>query len=200
MPGYVRAAERREQLLAAARAVLVRDGLNDLTLRAVAAEAGVRLSALQYIFPTRADLVDGLVDAVLADVGASELEVGDLGLERELRRMIDWFADVGLGDPAVAELLRFELVASVSPASEPVPYPLGGPILAGRIGELVGRIAENGQELWARPVEQIAALWTDALLGLIVRGLQAGDPELLRERGMELVEQVVALAQPRPRG
>ena len=69
MAGYVRAAEREAQLLEAAKTVLVRDGYQALTLRTVAREAGIGLSTLQYVFRTRADLVQALVDKVTEDAG-----------------------------------------------------------------------------------------------------------------------------------
>ncbi|MFB6889570.1 TetR/AcrR family transcriptional regulator [Kitasatospora sp. NPDC056327] len=57
--------ERREALLDAAEGVLVAEGGPELTMRAVAAAAGVRLGHLQYYFPTHADLVAAVLDRVL---------------------------------------------------------------------------------------------------------------------------------------
>ncbi len=69
MARYVRAAQREAQLLEAATTVLVRDGYPALTLRAVAREAGVGLSTVQYVFHTRADLVQALIGKVTEDAG-----------------------------------------------------------------------------------------------------------------------------------
>ncbi|MFF2950109.1 TetR family transcriptional regulator [Kitasatospora sp. NPDC057965] len=57
--------ERREALLDAAEGVLVAEGGAELTMRAVAAAAGVRLGHLQYYFPTHADLVAAVLERVL---------------------------------------------------------------------------------------------------------------------------------------
>ncbi|MET8701261.1 TetR family transcriptional regulator [Kitasatospora sp. NPDC004723] len=57
--------ERREALLDAAERVLVAEGGAELTMRAVAAAAGVRLGHLQYYFPTHADLVAAVLERVL---------------------------------------------------------------------------------------------------------------------------------------
>jgi AcrR family transcriptional regulator len=211
MPGYVRAAERRAQLLAAGEEVLVRDGLADLTLRAVAEQAGVRLSALQYIFPTRDELVTALTMHVLDKLAvtttfesgepvplADSLDTADRGLEIELRNVVEWFATVGLATPAVVELVRHELVTSLSRDPGPHPYPLGGPVLVEGQRRRVQRIAKSGQEQWALPVDEIAELWADAIIGLVVQILREGDPATFRARGMRLVDHVVTVAQPRP--
>ncbi|GAA1408515.1 hypothetical protein GCM10009639_58320 [Kitasatospora putterlickiae] len=58
-------AERRETLLDAAEGLLVAEGGPELTMRAVAAAAGVRLGHLQYYFPTHADLVAAVLERVL---------------------------------------------------------------------------------------------------------------------------------------
>ncbi|MER7761776.1 TetR family transcriptional regulator [Streptomyces sp. NPDC097619] len=57
---------RRAELLAAAERVLAGEGGAELTLRAVAAEAGVRIGHLQYYFPARADLIAALLEQVLS--------------------------------------------------------------------------------------------------------------------------------------
>ncbi|MFJ6483718.1 MULTISPECIES: TetR/AcrR family transcriptional regulator [unclassified Streptomyces] len=58
--------QRRTDLLDAAERVLTASGGAELTLRAVAEEAGVRLGHLQYYFPARSDLLSALLDRILA--------------------------------------------------------------------------------------------------------------------------------------
>ncbi|MFD9480498.1 MULTISPECIES: TetR family transcriptional regulator [Streptomyces] len=58
--------QRRTALLDAAERVLTSSGGSELTLRAVAEEAGVRLGHLQYYFPARAALLSALLDRILA--------------------------------------------------------------------------------------------------------------------------------------
>ena len=134
MPGYVRAADRREQLLDAAVEVLVRDGVDGLTLRDVAAQAGVRLSTLQYIFSSRAELIAALAERVLSNAAYGQFVVGTGGLGHELRRLVDWFATQFLADPAMVELVRHEYVARVThrDPTEAVEFPAGRPIVTGR--------------------------------------------------------------------
>lgn len=58
--------ERRVRVAEAASRVLVRDGLTALSVRNVAAEAGLAPSSLRYAVPTQADLREGAIDLVYA--------------------------------------------------------------------------------------------------------------------------------------
>ncbi|MEU9125022.1 TetR/AcrR family transcriptional regulator [Streptomyces sp. NPDC048506] len=55
---------RRTSLLDAAEAVLVAKGA-EVSLRAIAAEAGVRIGHLQHYFPSRADLIKAVLERAL---------------------------------------------------------------------------------------------------------------------------------------
>lgn len=57
---------RREQILAAASALLLDAGYAAFSVRGVAARAGVRLSHVQYYFPDPADIVAALLDRFVA--------------------------------------------------------------------------------------------------------------------------------------
>ncbi|MFE0013149.1 TetR/AcrR family transcriptional regulator, partial [Streptomyces erythrochromogenes] len=57
--------QRRAALLDAAEHVLGSAGGAELTMRAVADAAGVRLGHLQYYFPARSDLLAALLDRIL---------------------------------------------------------------------------------------------------------------------------------------
>ncbi|MFE7564236.1 TetR family transcriptional regulator [Kitasatospora sp. NPDC057500] len=117
-------AERREALLDAAEGVLVAEGGPELTMRAVAAAAGVRLGHLQYYFPTHADLVAAVLERVLrrsaerlaplltADAEAADAPaavVAALLAEQEDARLVRLFAEVwalAARDAAVAGAVR----------------------------------------------------------------------------------------------
>ncbi|MEU6314974.1 TetR/AcrR family transcriptional regulator [Streptomyces sp. NPDC047014] len=58
--------QRRTALLDAAEAILGSSGGAELTMRAVADAAGVRLGHLQYYFPSRSALLAALLDRILA--------------------------------------------------------------------------------------------------------------------------------------
>ncbi|GAA4776858.1 MULTISPECIES: TetR/AcrR family transcriptional regulator [Streptomyces] len=64
-PATAKGLRRRAELLDAAERLLSASGGAQLTLRAVADEAGVRLGHLQHYFPSRAELVAALLDRVL---------------------------------------------------------------------------------------------------------------------------------------
>ena len=58
---------RAADIVGAARELLAGTGEEPFTLRSVAEQAGVRLSHLQYYFPTKGDLVRALLESVAAD-------------------------------------------------------------------------------------------------------------------------------------
>ncbi|WP_028477311.1 TetR/AcrR family transcriptional regulator [Nocardia sp. CNY236] len=59
-------ARRRAALLDVAEDILFESGHEALTLRAVAARAGIRLGHVQYYFATRADIVGAVLDRTLS--------------------------------------------------------------------------------------------------------------------------------------
>src|SRR5438874_13813198 len=61
-----------DQILAAARTVLHRDGVARLSTRAVAAEAGVNLSLIHYYFRSREGLLLALLERMDADLVARQ--------------------------------------------------------------------------------------------------------------------------------
>lgn len=54
---------KREQIVEAARLVLIREGSAGFSMRKVAHHAGMSLGHLQYYFPSRAELLDALLSA-----------------------------------------------------------------------------------------------------------------------------------------
>lgn len=65
---YVEAAERSRQCVAAARQVMARDGVPKASLRAVATEAGIPLGTLQYVFPTKEQLLEAVIEDVVEEI------------------------------------------------------------------------------------------------------------------------------------
>ena len=59
---------RKEEILEAARAVLIRDGGAEFSVRKVAQAAGMSIGNLQYHFASRVDLLGGLLDADIAQI------------------------------------------------------------------------------------------------------------------------------------
>lgn len=69
MVALERQPQTKDQILRATRVVLQRDGVGNLSIRAVAVEAGVNLALVHYHFHSR----DGLLLAVLEDLNAELL-------------------------------------------------------------------------------------------------------------------------------
>ncbi len=110
MVTYVKASERRAQLVVAARAVLCRDGVAGTTLRAVAAEAEVPLGTLHYVFATKEQLITAVVEDIRNEVFAvfQSAEV-DAGLEHAIRHGVEnYWQQLVVNQPELA-LMRHEV-------------------------------------------------------------------------------------------
>ena len=79
------------KILVAAKKVLVRDGLEGLTLDAIAREAGVNKAATHYHFGSKAGLIEAIVDEIVLEECASMAHdvASDASLERRLDSLID---------------------------------------------------------------------------------------------------------------
>lgn len=66
-PSSTRGAQRRLDILSVARSLLVEEGYGEFSVRKVAQKAGIRLSNLQYYFPTREALVQALFAQMIQD-------------------------------------------------------------------------------------------------------------------------------------
>jgi AcrR family transcriptional regulator len=58
-------AERRQQLVDAAIAVMTRDGVNKATTRAIVAEAGTSLSVFHYCFDSKQSLLEAVIKTIV---------------------------------------------------------------------------------------------------------------------------------------
>ncbi len=81
----VRQRARKDEILIAARRILIEEGHHRLTMRKVAEQVGIKLASLQYHFPNREELLvaliqlgnesyQGLVNSLLGEVDSSETE------------------------------------------------------------------------------------------------------------------------------
>ena len=89
-----RKANSREKILAAAADVAREAGPGSLSLEAVASRAGVSKGGLLYNFPTKAKLMQGLVESYLSDFQkALEARAAEAGRESVLSAYIKLSAD-----------------------------------------------------------------------------------------------------------
>ncbi|GAA2532199.1 transcriptional regulator [Winogradskya humida] len=139
--------QRRRELAGAVWRVIVRDGVADVSIRAVAAESGWSSGALRHYFATRAELLAFACEEVIGQVTARVSAIRPTGSVREaagevlLQTMpVDEerhteasiafaFLALGLGDPALARVQRlhfstmYELCLRL--ISQLVPDPVG---------------------------------------------------------------------------
>lgn len=73
--GYAKGHETREEILRAALHLLVEEGYRAMTMRRIAGKCGMKLGNLTYHFPTREDLVQALLDAVISSYEIEFLEI-----------------------------------------------------------------------------------------------------------------------------
>ncbi len=101
--------ERRELLLESAFRVIARRGVDGATTRAICAEAGVTLSTFHYVFATRDELLEALVErgtekeltAVGAALGEGALDIspGRAGVVAILQSALSAYIDGVQADP-----------------------------------------------------------------------------------------------------
>ena len=194
---YIKAEARRGQLVAAARAVLEREGLAGATLRAVAAEAGMGLSTMHYIFPSKEQLLravlEDVIEQITAAFGASAGDTADLETAMRQSTLQVWSklveADTG------QQVMQYELTTWALRTP-------GMADLAHRQYELyTDVITANWTQAAARagvtltvPAAQLARLFLAAIDGLILQYLTLGDPERARADLQALVHHTVRYA------
>lgn len=80
--------ERQEQILAAAMTVATREGLEGLTVRRVAAEAGLSHGLVHFHFKSKARLLVALLDRLLDRTAAFEVGPEIMAIESPLDRLL----------------------------------------------------------------------------------------------------------------
>jgi len=198
---YVKSSERREQLVAAARRVLTRDGVGGTTLRAVAAEADVPLGTLHYVFPSKELLLKAVIEDVREDI-AEVLKVADTksGLEHAIRNGVEgfWTQLVVGGDPRL-QLMQHELViyALRTPGLENMArWQLDG--YSRIVAAWSQEAANNAGETCAVPFDQLARVLVAGVIGIVLQYIS--DPDEARSRGdlQAVLDMVIHLADARP--
>ncbi|MEV4708459.1 TetR/AcrR family transcriptional regulator [Actinoplanes sp. NPDC049316] len=129
MPKLVDHTARRRELASAVWRVLARDGVAEVSIRAVAAESGWSSGALRHYFATRAELLAFACEEVIATVRRRIGKLEPQGSPREVaeallretmpldeRRHLECsiafaFLALGLGDPELARVQRMHFTA-----------------------------------------------------------------------------------------
>ena len=174
-----------ERLLAAAMALIQRDGLQNLSQARVASAAGLRQSHLTYYFPTRKDLIKALVRNIQEELKVamdSGMHPGDGG-RVSVDEVRDFFVR-RLSDPYMARLM----LALMNAADET-------PSLRRWLGEFDANSIERLRKTLIcvdlHPSEDELALLHASFVGAAILGAQVPvDPEA----GCRRVERLVRLA------
>lgn len=109
---YVESAVRGRQIIAAARDVLIRDGVARTTMRAVADEAQIPLGTLQHVFPTKQKLLRAVIEDVVEEIAEVLRTSADLdaGLEHAIRQGVRGFWNTLVVGHNNLQLVQLELV------------------------------------------------------------------------------------------
>lgn len=198
---YVRATEREQQIVAAAIRVLSGVGVPNTTLRGVAAEAGVPLGTLHYVFPSKDKLLRAVIAAVLDDVldtVGAQLDVGR-GVAQAMRDGVTSFWDTLVEGDIGLQIMQYELELYSARSEGP-----GGLArlqyerYTSLIADFCERAAREAGERCAVDFETLARLSLAVVDGLILQYIASPDVARAR-RDLELaVDLVVALADPQP--
>ena len=193
---YVRASERRGQLVTAARAVLRRDGVAGTTLRAVASEAAVPLGTLHYVFPAKEQLITAVLEDVRDEVSAVfQAAQTNAGLGHAIRHGLhSYWNQLVVDDPALA-LMRHELFL----------YALRTPGLENQarwqidaytriVADWSQQAASNAGEICAVPFDTLAQALVGGVMGTVLEYLADQDRDRSQRDLEALTEMLVALA------
>jgi AcrR family transcriptional regulator len=166
----------RERLLAAGHALVLRHGMQRLTVREVAAAAGANLGSFVYHFGTRERFCESLIEEWYAPLLQSVATVAGSegsGLER-LRRAILRLVDFG-----IEHHLFFGRVLAAAAAREPAACAFLGS-LAGRHPRLllrfIGAAQSEGQISEAPPLQVLCFLMAAIGLPLVLAWAWQGPP------------------------
>ena len=198
---YVEASVRSRQLVAAARRVLIRDGVGRLTMRAVAAEAGVLLGTVTYVFPSKEMLLRAVIEDVTAEIAEvlrSSVDTGR-GLEHAIRHGLEYFWATLVEDQEGLQVIQYELTIYALRTA-------GLESLARWQYERYARIvaawcqeaASNAGETCAVPFDTLGRVLVAGMDGLILQFVCDPDVTRAREDLQAVTEMLISLASPAP--
>lgn len=198
---YVRVEQRHEEIVTAAVRVLSDVGVPGTTLRAVAAEAGIPLGTLHYVFPTKDRLLQAVISAVIDEVVAAvrpSLQPGR-GVAHALRQGMTGFWTKLVEREIGLQVMQYEL-AMYSVRTEGA----GGlaQLQYDRYTDLVSTLCEQAAraagERCAVDFPTLGRLALAVLDGLIVQYVASTDAARARHDLDHAVDMLVMFADPQP--
>ncbi len=207
------AEERRAQLVAAALGLAEAEGFGAVTIRRVADAAGVSLGVVHYCFESKEELMGAAIANVVAALGeeisqtyarASEASEAGTGAEGLRQLLGDGLAAMWalIEQTPQLQILTYEITTyALRLAAE---NPDGSRALADRqyqvtqavATEFLQNSAEHCRMRWTRPVESVGRLALTMIDGVALRWLIDRDSEAAGAALDELVDLVVAKAEP----
>lgn len=193
--------QSREDILAAARVVMLRDSIGAVTLDAVAREAGMSKTGLYYYFASKEALVFELMFAVWESQSqrvhnaVEAVDTGPAALGAVIRNTIGGYA------PQMDDFRLAYLLSQVSGQSglqlSPEQFARIRPLNDLLLGEAVRKLSQNGQTGVVEPRLLAFLAFVSALGLLTMKGLveSQGDPLLYSdEQLIEALSKVFAAA------
>lgn len=198
---YVESAVRSRQAVAAARAVLMRDGVGGTSMRAVATEAGMPLGTLQYVFPSKQGLLRAVIEDVVEEIAQLLRYSAELhdGLAHAIRVGVrNFWAELVVNNNDL-QLVQLELVTHAlrTPGLECLPrwqYERYTEVVA----EWCRQAAALSGETSAVPFDQLARVLVAGIDGLILQHVINPDVDRCGEDLETMINMVVALVAARP--
>ena len=184
---YVESAVRSRQIVAAARVVITRDGVAGTTVRAVAQEAGIPLGTLQYVFPTKQQLLRAVIEDLVEELASNLLSSvsPDADLEYAIGHGIRTFwNDLVVGDAEGVQVAQYELTTYALRTA-------GLEELARWQYERYTDVVAGWLQRAATPVDarRLARLIVAGIDGLILQYVVNPDPD----RGRDDIEAMIAM-------
>lgn len=198
---YVKAAEREAQIVAAAVRVLSAVGVAGTTLRAVAAEAGIALGTMHYVFPTKEKLLRSVIVAVAADVAVAlrvDVEL-DRGVAHVIRSSVGNFWSSLVENEIGLQIMQYELAMYSARTEGP-----GGLAqlqyqgYTSLVAEFCEQAARTAGERCAVDFETLGRLSLAVMDGLIVQYVANPDPVRARRDLDRALDMLLQFADPRP--
>ena len=176
-------AQRREELIAAATRIIARDGVAAATTRAIVAEAGMPLGAFHYIFGSRDELLEAVIETnteeqkflVFTSVGTDEDRSVETVLRAGLHAYIDWLVADPLRELALAELALYASRTGTAGGTR-TQYDM----YYRSADESLRRVTELTGQSWTVPVEQLARYLVAIVDGMTTTWLADRDTEAAR--------------------
>jgi len=193
---YVEAAVRRRQVVASAQVVLMRDGVARTSLRGIAAEAGIPLGTLQYVFPSKELLLRAVIEEVVEEIAAllrEDVELGG-GLEGAIRHGVSTFWSRLVAEERDLQLMQYELTTyALRTAGQEDLARWQYERYCGVVAAWLQEAADNAGETSAVPFDRLGRVMVAGIDGVILQHVCDPDASRSREDLDAMIEMIVGL-------